>query len=156
MRKNWKKIGQMLIDKGLITEEQLKEALESQKETNQFLGRILVEKGFIKEEDLLSTLSGQLDIPVICLKDKYIDYQWLEKFPLSAIFDHHCLPFKEEEENIWVAMSNPLKVEAISAIQKVSVGKKVKPAITSHEEMEEALARCRHYFREKIKRLLES
>ena len=66
-----KLLGKILVDKGLITDESLKEALLEQGETKEFLGEILIKKKFIKEVDLLGALSEQFNLPVVSLNDKY-------------------------------------------------------------------------------------
>ena len=55
-----KKIGELLLEENLITEEQLTEALEAQKMTGQKIGQVLVNKGFVKEEDLYKILSEKI------------------------------------------------------------------------------------------------
>jgi len=155
MKKTEKKIGQIFKDKGLITQEQLNLAIKRQEETGKFLGEVLIDAGFINSADLLKVLSERFGIPIVYLKNKYIDYKLVENFPLSAIFDSKCLPFEEDGQNIWVAVVNPLDAEAISRIQKLSGGKRVQLRLTLREDMEQALGRCKIYFNEKIKKLLE-
>jgi len=64
-------IGEILVEKNLVTEEQLQTALSEQQQTKEFLGTILVRRSFISEEDLLKGLSEQFDMPYRVLKNKY-------------------------------------------------------------------------------------
>jgi len=68
-----KLLGQMLIEEGVITEEQLKTALAKQRETGHFLGRILVDLGFVDEKTLKRILSIQHGVEMIDLKNTPID-----------------------------------------------------------------------------------
>ncbi|MCM8804472.1 MAG: type II secretion system protein GspE, partial [Candidatus Omnitrophica bacterium] len=54
-----KELGQLLLEKGLITTEQLEEVLELQKKTKKFIGELLIEKGYAKKEDILEILTEQ-------------------------------------------------------------------------------------------------
>ncbi|HDD64559.1 MAG TPA: MSHA biogenesis protein MshE, partial [Firmicutes bacterium] len=73
-----KLLGQMLIEEGIITEEQLKIALAKQRETGHFLGRILVDLGFVDEKDLKRILSIQHGVEIIDLKNTVIDRKAVE------------------------------------------------------------------------------
>ena len=73
-----KLLGQMLVEEGLITEEQLKIALAKQRETGHFLGRVLVDLGFVDEKDLKRTLSIQHGVEMIDLKNTIIDKKAVE------------------------------------------------------------------------------
>jgi len=66
-------IGQMLVAKGLITDQQLEQALEAQKQSTQRIGEILVDLGFVEEEQLYETLAEQLNVEYIDLSKAKID-----------------------------------------------------------------------------------
>ena len=80
-------IGEILVEKNLVTEEQLQTALSEQQQTKEFLGTILVRRSFISEEDLLKVLSEQFDMPYRVLKNKYLDLALGKQFSSSLIFD---------------------------------------------------------------------
>jgi len=72
------KLGEMLITSGLISEQQLKEALKKQKETGGKLGSVLVELGFISEEKLIEFLSKQYKVQSVNLADMLLILHWFK------------------------------------------------------------------------------
>ena len=94
MNRSQKQLGEILIERGLITPQQLKEALEEQRRTNAFLGAILVKRGYIKEESLLKALSEQFRIPFVSLRGKYINWSIAGQFSTSLVLDLQCFPLK--------------------------------------------------------------
>ena len=107
MIRSQKKLGEILINKGLINQERLKAGLEEQSRTKEFLGTILVKKNLIKERDLLATLSEQFNIPLISLKNKYLDWNFVKNFSASLILNHRCFPVKKDEFSVTIAIVNP-------------------------------------------------
>src|SRR3989304_1656284 len=81
-RSKTKRLGELLVEKGLITEEQCQHALDIQKKTGRRLGQAIIELGFVKEEELLQVLSKQMALPHIWLRKGLIDPK-IRKF-LSA------------------------------------------------------------------------
>jgi type IV pilus assembly protein PilB len=119
------RLGDLLIEKGIITEEELKKALERQKELKERgiykkLGEILIELGFATEKEILEALSQQLGYPFVDLYGEKIDYDLMSSFPLSLLEKHKILPYKQDEEYIYIATADPLDYEAIETIEKFS------------------------------------
>lgn len=113
-------LGELFIELGLITPEQLKKVLIRAKGEKKRLGQMLVEMKIIQESDLVKALSLQLNIPRIepnleFLKCEDLLHQVSEKF----IRKYHILPAFKEEEVLTVIMADPLDSEAISNIKKV-------------------------------------
>lgn len=102
------KIGQLLLNKNLITPEQLEECVDEQRSTGELLGKILVSKGFLEERDLIKTLSDQLKIPYISLKNISIDVSAVKKVPVKFALHYSVMPVKFEGEKLIVASSDPL------------------------------------------------
>jgi type IV pilus assembly protein PilB len=119
------RLGDLLIEKGIITEEELKKALERQKELKERgiykkLGEILIELGFATEKEILEALSQQLGYPFVDLYGEKIDYDLMSSFPLSLLEKHKILPYKQDDEYIYIATADPLDYEAIETIEKFS------------------------------------
>ena len=75
------RIGDLLIQNGLITEEQLMTALAEQKKTGRKLGRALIELGLVEEDKLLNLLSQQLDVPFVQLRQYQFNQDLIKKWP---------------------------------------------------------------------------
>ena len=150
MFRNQKKLGEILMAKGLITGEQLKSALDEQRKTNEFLGTIFLKKNQIKEKDLLEGLSEQFNIPYVNLKYKYIDCQLAKQFSLALISDYKCFPITKDDWSITVAITNPLDVWALKKAEERAGDLKLKFVLVSEEDMKEVIQRYQQYIRHSI------
>jgi general secretion pathway protein E len=111
-----KLFGQLLRERGLISEEDLNNALALQKERKDKLGRILIDLGYVAERDVLSVLSEQLDIPVfhgeypaVPIESTKLPYRFLRAF--------HTIPVHVEENTLSIVMADPLDLETQSAVR---------------------------------------
>lgn len=147
MERTEKQLGKILMEKGLIGIKQLDDALAEQRRTKEFLGSVLLRKNQIKERDLLEALSEQFKIPVISIKDKYIDWNFVRRFSLSLIFEHKCLPLKSNNMSVTVAITNPLDAWMLKKAEEETMGLKLKFVLVSEEEMREVLERYQKYLR---------
>ena len=103
------RLGEMLIDKKLITAQQLESALKEQQESGELIGRILVNRGYLKEEELLMSLSEQLNIPFIRLQDIVIDPQAIKKVPAKFVWHYKIVPIEYAGGKLTIATSEPLR-----------------------------------------------
>jgi len=150
-----KKLGEILIEKGLLTEDQLQNALMEQYLTKEFLGTILVNRGIITETELMRTLAEQFGIPYVSIKNKYIDISLTKKLPSSFITNNKCFPIEEDELSLTLAIINPLDVTTISEAEKMVSPKKLKIVLTSLEDMNDVINRYKKYIKRSIIDLLE-
>jgi hypothetical protein len=155
MAKSGKRLGEILIGKGFITEAQLHDALLEQKVGDRFLGRILVDKGIITDRALLEALSEQFDIPIVDIKSHHIDMELARKFSTSVILDHKCFPLKEDDYTVTVAIVNPLNAVAISKIEEEAYPRKVHLVLVLEEDIEKVIQNYRQYISQSIQRLLK-
>lgn len=155
MIRSQKKIGEILIELGLITAEQLKYALEEQARTNKFLGEILLKKCGLKEKDLLKALSEQFNIPIISLKSVNINWNFVNKFSAALILDHKCFPIHQDEESMTIAVSNPLDVWAIKKAEEDAGDLKLKLVLVCEKDIEEAIGEYKRHMRTDILKSLE-
>jgi len=119
------RLGDLFLHEKIITEEELSKALEKQNEYKQQgvfkkLGEILIELGFATEKQILEALSKQLNFPFVDLYGEKIDYELLSSFPLNLIEKHHVIPFKKDDEYIYVATADPLDYDSLELIEKFS------------------------------------
>ncbi|MEW5833129.1 MAG: GspE/PulE family protein [Campylobacterota bacterium] len=113
-------LGDLLIEKDLITPAQLNQALEKQKESRflKKLGEILIEEGFITQKEIAVILSKQLNIEFVDLYGQKIDLHALERFPLPLLVGAEAIPFKEDEDYVYVATSDPFNYEGLDALER--------------------------------------
>lgn len=101
------RIGELLIKNGIITQEQLDEALEQQKKKKKRLGEILIELGYLNSENLLWMISEQADIPFVEVRPQMLDSQLINKFPEDVLYNNLILPLYETEDKIYIAVGDP-------------------------------------------------
>lgn len=147
MRRSDKRLGEIFIGKGLVTAEQLDEALKEQRLTREFLGAILVKRYYVSENDLLKALADQFNIPIVSLKDMYIDWDLAKQFSSSLIVQNKCFPFKKDEWAVTVAITNPLDAWALKKAQEEAGGLPVKFVLVSSGDMEDAIKRYNQFMR---------
>jgi len=133
-----KKLGQMLIEEGLITPLQLKEALRIQAQKGGQIGSILVEIGAITNEQLLEFLSKKTGTPSVDLEKLSVPQEVLKIIPLDTIKRLNILPLGYDESTITIAMVDPTDIKTIEEIEFIT-GKKVKPVVASSIQMEAAI-----------------
>jgi type IV pilus assembly protein PilB len=111
-----RRLGDLLVAEGLITDAQLKQALGDQKGKTDKLGSILVKLGFITEEQLIGFLSRQYGIPSITLNKVEIDPETLRLVPTTIALKYEVLPVKRIGGTLTLAMADPTNVFALDDI----------------------------------------
>ena len=111
-----RRLGDLLVAEGLITEAQLKQALGDQKGKTDKLGSILVKLGFITEEQLVGFLSRQYGIPSLTLNRVEVDAETLRLVPTAIALKHEVLPVKRIGGTLTLAMADPTNVFAVDDI----------------------------------------
>jgi len=100
-------IGELLVQNGLITPEQLEEARTLQARTGERLDRILLSLGYVHRQDYYRTLSEAANLPHIYLTLTYIPRRLLRKWPLDLALKTQAIPFKFKDQTLYVAVSRP-------------------------------------------------
>jgi hypothetical protein len=150
MDRREKRLGEILIEDGLITAEQLKAALKEQDLTKEFLGKILLKRKLLMESALLKVLSEQFDLPVVDLKYRYFDWKLMKGFSPSLMLDHHCLVIAKDESTVTMAITNPLDVWTRKKAEQEAGFLKLKLVLVSEEDMREAIEKYRQYIQKNI------
>ncbi|MFH1074446.1 MAG: ATPase, T2SS/T4P/T4SS family [Candidatus Firestonebacteria bacterium] len=133
-------LGEMLIQEKLITPAQLEKAIAEQKSSNKRLGHALIDLGYIKEDDLLKILGKQLDTPYINLNDVIIDPEIIKLIPEDICRRYKILPYKQEDNSVYIAMINPLDFRVINDI-KFLIHKEIKPMLASEKALAKSISR---------------
>ncbi len=112
-------IGQVLLKKKLITEEQLKAALSVQKNEGGLLGDILIQKEFVSEEQMCDALASQSDLCYVPLERYKISKDTLKLMPVDLAIKYCCLPIDKIGEVLIVSMSDPFDQKAINIMETI-------------------------------------
>lgn len=137
-----KRIGELLVESGAISPEQLKIALDKQKTTGQRIGQVLISLGMISEDKLMQITAQKLDIPQINLEDMVIDREVVSILPADMAKKHLVLPLFRIGNVLTIAMYDPLD---FIALDEMSYYTKmvIKRVVASKSDIEMAIER--HY-----------
>ena len=143
-----KKIGQLLLAAGLITEDQLVEALDRQKQTKRrHLGKILIEMGLAEEEDICRALATQLNLPFVALSELEIPQEAVELLARKQAESKLILAVGKQERRLRLAMANPLDYGTIDDV-KFRTGLEVTVVVASETDIRKAIEK--HYNKDEI------
>jgi len=130
VRKKTKQLGQILIEQGLISEQQLQEALDTQERVPKSLGRILIDLNLIREIDLVRALAQQIGLEFVDLGDFPVDPSSAALIPETVARRYRALPIAERDGTLLVAMSDPANVYALDDIRTIT-GREVQPVVAT-------------------------
>jgi type IV pilus assembly protein PilB len=114
-----KPLGQILMERGVINNAQLQEAVDAQKREGGLIGEVIVGLGFAKEEDIAYCLSLQFGYPYLPLYNYEISGEVTGVIPKNVCL-HYCLvPIDKIGNTLTIAMSNPLNTQAIEDLEEI-------------------------------------
>lgn len=128
------RIGDLLIQNGVITEDQLMTALSEQKKTGRKLGAALIDLGYVDEDSLLNLLSRQLEIPFVQLRNYEFDQNLIKKLPESQARRFRALVLDEQKGELLVGMADPMDLMAFDEISRV-VKQPIRQAVVRESEL---------------------
>ena len=137
-----RKLGQILIDEGIITLVQLEEALAEQRSTGRFFGEILVSRGEVTEEEIARSLSEQLGFAYVDAAEITIESQAIEMIPKEVCLKHTMIPLFISQNMLTLAMANALDMPAVDRAQSLS-GLRVRPVFACPSTIRSAIEK--HY-----------
>ena len=116
------RLGEILVEAGLATQDQIAQALpEQKKRRGKRLGQVLVEAGIVSESGLAQTLAMKFRVPYIDLDTVEVDLEAAREIPKGIIERFRVLPFKSENKVLHVAMADPTAVEALDMVGLLAV-----------------------------------
>jgi type IV pilus assembly protein PilB len=131
-----KRIGDILIEQGLITPEQLKKALEEQKNgNNKRLGELFVEAEVITKEELYGVLQYVYETEYVDLSNYVIDPEVISLISEKVALQFKLIPISKSDDELIIAMANPLDVYAIDFIRSHTKIKKIKSLLAPEEDI---------------------
>ncbi|MFQ5455113.1 MAG: GspE/PulE family protein [Nitrospirota bacterium] len=137
-----KRLGDILVEAGLLNIEHLEMALAEGKRTKKRLGEVLLDMKIVNEEELAKTLSMQLGYPYINLSESRIDAEAILMIPEHLVRKHNVIPLSFQNGCLTIAMIDPLSFESISDLAFYS-GSEVKPVISTRSNIIDAI---KHYY----------
>lgn len=141
MQKNSKKrLGELLVTSGVITEEQLLQALEIQRKKGCKLGEVFVNEGFVTEEQIMKVLESQLGIKSLDLSKFYVDPEAVKLIPENLSRKHSVIGVEFSNGQLLLAMRDPLDYFALEDIRLI-VQMPIKQAISSEKAINDAIER---------------
>ena len=132
------RLGEILIERKLISEEDLERALELQKERGDKIGKTLVDMGFIAMRDVLAALSEQLGVPLVSIEAPPMVSPETETLSPRFLRQFRCLPMSRDDHTITLAMADPLDVETIAAVRHCT-GLKISTVLAPEQEIIDAI-----------------
>ena len=120
---------ELLLAHANVKREQMLRALETQRETGDFIGEILVKQGVLDDNSLVAFLAKYCKIPHLSLLDYVIDTKLLELVPFDLCQRHRLIPVDKMGRNLTVAMVNPLDSRALEALRTSYPDLRIKPIL---------------------------
>ena len=115
-----KQLGELLLEKGIINQEQLEKALKLQRERGGLIGQILVMLGYAKEEEIAQALTVQYGFPYLPLDNYEVNAKAIKLIPENVATQYNLIAIDKIGDLMTIAMSNPLNVQAIEDIELIT------------------------------------
>jgi hypothetical protein len=137
-RSNLKQLGELLVERGLISAKQLEQALETQKDKGGLIGQVLVDLGYVTEEAIAQAITAQYGFPYLPLENYEIDLDVVKIIPKNVAKQYCLIPVDKIGHNLTLAMSNPLNTQAVEDIALLS-GLYVQLVISTASDIRKAI-----------------
>ena len=148
------RLGDVLVNSGVITIDDLEKGLEKQKGTGRKLGEVLVDEGIVTEENIARALSDQLHYDMVELQNVEIEEEILKMVPVNVLTKYKILPFEYSQDNLMlrVAMADPMDMAALDDINIIT-NMQVEPVVTTTRSV--MLAIDKYYGQAEVNSALE-
>jgi len=133
-----KQLGQMLIDSGKITERQLQDVLEYQRENKLMLGKAVVAMGILTENEVLGVLANHLGLPHLELMKYSIQDEALHKVKERFAREHTLIPLFLIENSLTIAVADPLNIDAFDELSR-ETGFEINLVLANEQDIERAV-----------------
>ena len=115
-----RKVGEILVEEGVVSPEQIEEALSIQRNTGELLGLILMNMGVAAESDIAKVLCLEYQLPFMCLANYEIDEKLVALFPKDFLHHHRILPFDKIGETLLILVAQIPSQSALEEIPKLT------------------------------------
>ncbi len=138
------KLGQILIHYKIITPEQLEEGLKIKNDREKRIGEILIDLGMVTQDEINWVLGKQLNLPYVQINVDNIDIQLSQNISEDILKKFKVMPIMELDDEIVIAMADPTDEEAIEVIKKVTK-RKLKYVLASFKNIDETINQIFHH-----------
>ncbi|MFT4925793.1 MAG: MSHA biogenesis protein MshE [Phenylobacterium sp.] len=135
------RLGDLLVQEGILIESQLMEALKEQKSSGRKLGAALIDLGHITEEELLRFLAQQLDVPFVDITEKVIEPAVAQLLPEVHARRHRALVIDDYGDSVVLGMSDPADLSSLDQLAPMLAPKEIQIAVVKEEQILEAFDR---------------
>ena len=132
------KLGDMLLEAGLISQKQLDEALDVQKKEGGRLGYILTRLGFVNDEEVTSLLSRQYGIPAVNLEHFEISQDVLKRVPVEVAQRYAIIPLSRTGSTLTVAIADPTNIFALDDLKFIT-NLNIEPVVASEFSIRQSI-----------------
>ncbi|NMA31425.1 MAG: Flp pilus assembly complex ATPase component TadA, partial [Candidatus Methanofastidiosa archaeon] len=145
------KIGNLLVRAGVITQEQLEQALSLQAKSGGLIGQILVKKGYLNKKSLFEFLQKQMGVDFVDVENIQIDEEVLQLVSSSIAKMHNLIPIEKSSNNLKVAMSDPMNIFSIDDL-RLTTGLEIIPCLGDEDQI---TAQIEKYYGKVEKKIIE-
>lgn len=131
-------ITEILLERGLITSEQLAEAMDLRKKDGIRADRALIRLGFVTEQQLLKVTSETLSIPLVNLSEQPIEVETLRSLPAKLVFKKHLVPVSRHNGTLTVATSDPFDLYALDELH-LHTGLEIQTVLAPEDEIDKVI-----------------
>lgn len=133
-----KRIGELLMERGIISQEQLDEALKIQSENKKLLGEILVDLGYATEEEVMTSLTTQYGMPFLPLESYEIDTEVIKTIPADLVHKYNFMPIDKIGDLLTIVIADVPDGVTISHLEE-NLGCKVESFVTTPSALKKAI-----------------
>jgi type IV pilus assembly protein PilB len=134
-----KRLGEILVKEGLLTEAMLKQVLIDQKKTDLKFGQYVIRQGIVQEKQIIDLLSEQLNIKKYHMNDFPLDLELVRYIPIEIAQKNQVVPLKMKGNLLMVAIVDPLEITTLDSIEKLN-NMEVEPVICSEAEINQLIS----------------
>jgi type IV pilus assembly protein PilB len=147
-------LGEILVRRGLVRDQDVTKALEAQKAQGGALGNVLVQMGLITQEQLMEALGEQFGMEVVDLPNLEVPKSALDRVEYSVVSTYKVMPIRWDGTILTVAMANPLDIATLDDLRTL-LGCEVRGAVSNDKDVQAVLQKYYHKEEETIEKLMQ-
>lgn len=133
-----KKLGELLIEEGVLDKPKLEEALQQQKATGEMLGEVLVRMNLVTERDIARTVATQFALPYLPVTQYFLPKEVLGILPVQDLVEHQCVPIDRIGKLLLLAIATPVDMKVLEGMEQKS-GMEICLYVSTASEIEQTL-----------------
>ncbi len=136
-----RRLGDILLQRRLISPQALDHALREQQQTGELLGQALIRLGYLTEQQLLEGLAEHLELPIVRLAQLTIDRRVMQTVPARLAWHYRCMPVRVSGKTVTLAMSDPLQGRLLNDLRERH-GLEAQIVLATEADIQAAIQRC--------------